>query len=229
MRRFDSCPVSHPHETSGVLVEGESVQNRRSVMVQILPPSVVRSSVIYTGRDFELNNADGREILLSRRWDHIITDPDYENQPPVQPYLEQCSGNVLIFCDPTKRPCGPNPQEVLFWTKPMSTKWTTKRCAKFIEEILVYRGKHTVFNTLHWSSMTGIFTDGFVEKPFHPFGKPPSLVEKLVLMYTKPGDLVFDPFCGAGTVGAACLKHGRKFVGCENDRKYYEMARKAFV
>lgn len=176
---------------------------------------------------FVIHHADGLEVLASRRWSHIITDPDYENQPGVDGYLAQCSGNVLVFCDPTKRPCGPNPDEVLAWLKPPAYKNVSRRCAKMFEEILVYRGKDSVFNPVHWSSMVGIFTDGFVEKPLHPYGKPPSLIEKLVLMYTKPGDLVFDPFCGSGTVGVACLKHGRKFVGCENDRRYFEMARKA--
>ena len=95
------------------------------------------------------------------------------------------------------------------------------------EEILVYRGRTPVFNCLHWSSMTGIFTDDFMAKPDHPYAKPPTLAEKLVLMYTNPGDLVYDPFCGSGTVGVACLKHGRKYVGCEIDRKYYEMAKVA--
>lgn len=174
-------------------------------------------------------HGDGLKVLRSRAWDHVITDPDYDHQPDVSNYLSQCEGNVLLFCDPTRRPAGRNPDEVLFWLKPQSTKWSTKRCNKFVEEVLVYRGRQSVFNPVHWSSMTGMFTDGFVEKPPHPYGKPPTLVEKLVLMYTSPGDTVFDPFCGAGTVGAACMKHGRNFVGVEQDRKFYEMARKALA
>lgn len=176
---------------------------------------------------FVVHFHDGLEMLRTRQWDHIITDPDYDDQPHAHSYREFCEGNVVVFCDPTKRPAGRNPDEVLAWLKPPAYKNVSKRCAKLFEEILVYRGPKSVFTAVHWSAMTGIFTDGFVEKPLHPFGKPPTLVEKLVLMYTKPGDLVFDPFCGSGTVGVACVKHGRKFVGCENDRRYFEMARKA--
>lgn len=168
--------------------------------------------------------ADGLEVLKSQMWDHIITDPDYVRQPDVSHYLESCTGNVLLFCDPTERPKGPNPDEVLFWMKPQSTKWSTKRCNKFVEEILVYRGKTSVFTPIHWSSMTGVFTDGFVSKPPHPYAKPITLIEKLVLMYSKPGDTIFDPFAGSGTVGIAALSLGRKYVGCEINPIFHQMA-----
>lgn len=175
----------------------------------------------------EVHHGDGIELLRTRQWDHVLTDPDYENQPHAHSYREFCEGNVILFCDPTKRPAGRNPDEVLVWLKPPAYKNVSKRCAKMFEEILVYRGRDSVFNPLHWSSMTGMFTDGFVVKPDHPYAKPLTLMEKLVLMYTNPGDLVYDPFCGSGTVGAACVKHGRKYVGCEIDRRFYEIARES--
>lgn len=37
----------------------------------------------------------------------------------------------------------------------------------------------------------------------------------LLEMYTKPGDLVFDPFMGLGTSAMACERTGRRWVGCE--------------
>src|SRR5271157_5746119 len=170
-------------------------------------------------------NEDGFEKLKSIEVDHIITDPDYKNQPNISIYRKCCKGNIIVFCDALLRPPGAErPDEILFWQKPMCTKWSTKRCNRFIEEILVFKGKPPVFNPIHWSSMTGIFTDGFVDKPDHPFAKPLSMMEKLVLMYSNPGDLVFDPFCGSGTVGIACKKHGRRYVGCETDTKFYKMA-----
>jgi len=169
---------------------------------------------------------NGLEHLKNGGWDHIITDPDYVKQPPIDEYRKYCDGNILVFCDPRKRPVGPDPIEVLIWTKPLSTKWSTKRCNNFIEEILVYKGKKSVFNMIHWSSMTGIFNDGFIEKPAHPYTKPITMMEKLVLMYTNPGDLVFDPFCGSGTTGLACKNTGRRFIGCELNPEFYEIAKK---
>jgi site-specific DNA-methyltransferase (adenine-specific) len=42
---------------------------------------------------------------------------------------------------------------------------------------------------------------------------------------TRPGALVLDPFAGSGTTGCACALEGRRFVGCEIDERYAEIAR----
>lgn len=39
------------------------------------------------------------------------------------------------------------------------------------------------------------------------------------------GKIVLDPYMGSGTTGVACLRTGRKFVGCEIDDHYFEVAR----
>ena len=41
-------------------------------------------------------------------------------------------------------------------------------------------------------------------------------VEYLIEKLTDPGAMVVDPFCGSGTVPAACQKLGRRWIGCEN-------------
>ena len=46
-----------------------------------------------------------------------------------------------------------------------------------------------------------------------------------MLLSTQPGDLVFDPFTGSGTVASVCKRLGREFCGTEIDKKYVEMAR----
>ena len=48
---------------------------------------------------------------------------------------------------------------------------------------------------------------------------------ELVELFTDPGDLVLDPFCGSGTTGVACLRLGRRFIGIEKDAKYAAIAR----
>jgi DNA modification methylase len=51
----------------------------------------------------------------------------------------------------------------------------------------------------------------------------------LVRRLTKPGQLVCDPFLGAGTTAVAALKLGRRFVGCDIDAEAVEQARKRVV
>lgn len=56
----------------------------------------------------------------------------------------------------------------------------------------------------------------------HPTQKPLALMERIVLAASNPGDLILDPFCGSATTGVAALKHGRKFVGIDQERDYLE-------
>lgn len=58
----------------------------------------------------------------------------------------------------------------------------------------------------------------------HPTEKPLSLMAELVSDFTLPGDVVLDPCMGSGTTGVACLRAGRRFIGIEQKRKYFDLA-----
>lgn len=60
----------------------------------------------------------------------------------------------------------------------------------------------------------------------HPTQKPVALMEYLIKTYTNPGDTVLDNCMGSGTTGVACMNTGRKFIGMEQDAKYFEIAQK---
>jgi len=157
---------------------------------------------------------------LKTKIDHIITDPVYDNQPSISLLRQWCpDGNIIVFCDPFKRPDA-TPDEILFWIKTPSTKNTVKRCSRFVEEICVYRGKKAAFNFLHWSIMTGIFTDTIIEKNDHPWQKPLSLMEKLISIYSNKQESILDPFAGSGATLKAAKRAGRNCIGIEIDRKY---------
>lgn len=59
----------------------------------------------------------------------------------------------------------------------------------------------------------------------HPTQKPEALLHRVVLGTTKPGDLIVDPFFGAGTTGAAAKRLGRHYIGIERDPTYAAAAR----
>ena len=61
-------------------------------------------------------------------------------------------------------------------------------------------------------------------KKIHPTQKPESLLYRVLLSSTNPGDVVLDPFFGTGTTGAVAKKLGRNFVGVERDSSYIEAA-----
>lgn len=58
----------------------------------------------------------------------------------------------------------------------------------------------------------------------HTTQKPLELMMELVELFTDPGDIVLDPFAGSGTTGVACLRLGRRFIGCEIDPRYAAIA-----
>ena len=54
--------------------------------------------------------------------------------------------------------------------------------------------------------------------------KPEKLMERIIKASSNPGDLVFDPFCGSGTVPVVCQRLARRFVACEINADYCRMA-----
>lgn len=58
----------------------------------------------------------------------------------------------------------------------------------------------------------------------HPTQKPIKLMLNLVRLFSDPGELVWDPYCGSGTTGVACLRLGRRFLGHEMQPHYAEIA-----
>lgn len=59
-------------------------------------------------------------------------------------------------------------------------------------------------------------------KSYHPTQKPVDLLEWLVRTFTREGELIVDPFAGAGSTLLAGAKAGRRVLGIERDGKYIE-------
>ncbi|MBT0957816.1 site-specific DNA-methyltransferase [Alphaproteobacteria bacterium KMM 3653] len=60
----------------------------------------------------------------------------------------------------------------------------------------------------------------------HPTQKPESLLHRVLIGSTNPGDVVLDPFFGTGTTGAVAKMLGRDFIGIEREENYREIAKK---
>lgn len=50
------------------------------------------------------------------------------------------------------------------------------------------------------------------------------VIRRLIMLYTKPGELVFSPFAGIGSEGVEAVKAGRRFYGCEIKPEYHATA-----
>jgi DNA modification methylase len=159
-----------------------------------------------------------------KKFHAIITDPPYDSPLNIGELLRVCSGNIILFCKPENQyDIQRFVTEYAFWIKTPSTKNFQKKLGRFVEMILIIRQGDT-FNQLHWSQMTGVYDDRLIYPPIHPYEKPFSLIERLVRIYTKTGDLVLDPFCGSGTVPLVCKSLGRSCLGIEKEKEYFELA-----
>lgn len=59
---------------------------------------------------------------------------------------------------------------------------------------------------------------------YHPTEKNHALLEELILDNTNAGDIVFDPCAGSGSHLLVARQLGRRFLGCELDKTYFDLA-----
>lgn len=71
-----------------------------------------------------------------------------------------------------------------------------------------------------WDIKSVIFEDG---KTAHPTQKPIEIYTRSLEFHTNPGEYVYDPFGGSGTLAIACEKLGRRALVMELDPKYCDV------
>lgn len=50
------------------------------------------------------------------------------------------------------------------------------------------------------------------------------VIDRLIRLYTNPGEIVFSPFTGIGSEGYVAVRRGRRFYGCELKAEYHRTA-----
>lgn len=67
------------------------------------------------------------------------------------------------------------------------------------------------------------------ERLDHPTQKPLSILKHIINIASNEGDTVFDPFMGVGSVGDACIRLNRKYIGIDSDKNYFNQAGKRLI
>ncbi len=62
------------------------------------------------------------------------------------------------------------------------------------------------------------------EQTIHPCQFPEDLIARIILSVTNSGDVVLDPYMGAGTVAVVAREYGRQFMGAELESRYHAVA-----
>jgi site-specific DNA-methyltransferase (adenine-specific) len=125
------------------------------------------------------------------------------------------------------------------WEKPnpppnLSCRYFTHSTETIIWAAKNKRAKHcfnyniikSLNNDKQMKSVWKLPAPGAEEKRFgkHPTQKPIALLERIILASTHEGDMVFDPFTGSGTTGVAAINLKRRFVGCELETEFIDIA-----
>ena len=95
------------------------------------------------------------------------------------------------------------------------------------ELLKVKRGGYSEYGrrTNIWEYGTGkgqSTKDDFAFK--HPAIFPEQLAQDHILSWSNIGDVVLDIFMGSNTTGKMSILNGRKFIGIELDKKYYDIS-----
>ncbi len=167
----------------------------------------------------------------------IITDPPYTKEfvPLWSPFAEFASkvlvpgGYLIAYSWVT---CLPQIYNILsehleyFWTLSLIYKtpyinYPTKTFNRF-NVILVYYKPPLSLPEEYFNDV--IFGPG-KEKDFHNWQKPESELYGIIDKFTKPNDLILDPFAGSGSTLSACLKKQRRVIGIEINEYHIQTIR----
>ena len=64
--------------------------------------------------------------------------------------------------------------------------------------------------------------EGFIN---HPTPKPKTFIKEILLMFSKEGDIVLDPFIGSGSTAVGCRLSKRNFIGFEISENYCKLTK----
>lgn len=81
-----------------------------------------------------------------------------------------------------------------------------------------YISKYTNYPTSVWSFPS----EG---KTVHPTQKPVLLLEEIIKTFSNECEVVLDCCMGSGSTGVACMNTNRKFIGIEQNEKYFSIAK----
>lgn len=113
-------------------------------------------------------------------------------------------------------------QNIIIWNKGNATP--NRYYLNAYEMILMLRkGKAKNINNMGCKNIVDI--KNIRGNKLHPTEKPVELNELFIKNSSEQGDVVLDPFMGAGSCGLACKNTNRNFIGIELDEKYFNIAK----
>jgi DNA modification methylase len=165
-----------------------------------------------------------RKGLLVKEWGYLDTKENFEKVvvPAINKALE-ISKRGLVFCVPPNMWLLPAPDVIGGIFIPGAVGRNKWGWSNLIHALLLYG---IAPNLQLGAKPTGIKSSALAEVTGHPTTKPLAWMRWAVLLASKPGDTILDPFMGSGTTGVAAIQTGRNFIGTELDADYFAIAQR---
>lgn len=159
-------------------------------------------------KDTDLTGPGTRTGESGKPWRGV--DPTVQNrhwQPPSYVYdrYELVTGNSLVDFDMQTRLDKLDEAGLIYWPQKVNGK---PRAKQYLED-----SEGVPFMDV-WTDISPINSQA-EDRLGYPTQKPVTLLDRIIQASTKPGEIVFDPFCGCGTTIYSAEKNGRKWWGCD--------------
>lgn len=148
-----------------------------------------------------------------------------KNPLPQAPYVRYTQCFEYMFCFSKGKPKTFNPIQIPTVTggvvsHPRGSFLDPKQAKK--PRMDMFKTAYTKPHRNMWEYNIG--TDG--QNTGHPAVFPNRLAYDQIISWSNPGDLVYDPFMGSGTVAVECMRTGRNYIGSEINPDYIPIIEK---
>lgn len=190
---------------------------------------IIQKNPPLDNQDYRLIHKDFRETEIEpQSIDALITDPPYGfDYLPLYKDLSEYAKRVLKPDAPCLVMCGQSWLEMVLklLSSELNYVWTLAyfspgKSTQVFGRKIKSNWKPVIFlvNGKNQGEHIGDYINsGKYDKEYHDWGQTEEGMSQLIERFTVKGDVILDPFCGAGTTGVAALRGERFFIGIDND------------
>lgn len=169
-------------------------------------------------KGFDLTGWIEDAVRAVKQGGNIIIFNAWRNLPLISDELEKHGCEVKNVCRWVKNNPMPRNRDRLYITDYEYFIWAVKK-PKGKEKWIFNRNEDEPYVRPEYK--TGLTPKS--ERHGHPTAKPVELLSQIIKRHTAEGDIILDPFMGAGSTGVASLMNGRMFVGMELDEDFFKI------